>query len=566
MATGAITSLGLGSGLELQSILDQLKEIEAEPITRKTNEKTALQNEINAFNSVKAKLFAIKSDALSLSLESDFLNNKVSVSDEEIISARVDNGIVASSTSIDVTQKARASSWQSLGIASKSSVIYREPSTSITDSDADLTTESQTMTIQSGARGSQQNIDIALESGMSLNEIAEAVNSSENNVDDEENQIVQATVTKNSDNNFYIRISSAKGGNSADSQISVAGFDYVKSDTIIAIGKPDSNENTFISIAPGTTYAETADAINNSSDNPGVTAAMIDDGSDENQYKLIITSDSTGENNKIDILNLPMTEVTEGNGESLNAIFTVNGIDYQRQSNEGIDDVITGATLNLKKTGEATVNIQHDMDSVKDHITGLVKGFNELLGEIKGTATDTDDDDTTDTSTDDDDNPLKDSYSIKSMISKLHSLMGTRINTGSEYSSLYDLGMEINKDGTLSLNENTLDQAIASNPGAVKSLFIGNSETETPGLGDIINDGITNMISSQGTITTEISADQKRMDRLDTDIETATTRLSKRYEIMTAEFSKLDIYISQIQSEASYMTAMIDSFNNLDKK
>ena len=118
MATGSITTLGLGSGLELQSILDQLKEVDKTQITRKENTKTSLQKEIDAYNSVNAKLFAMKSDALSLSLESDFLKNTVTVTDEEIASATVNDGISAASFSLEVTQKARYNSWQTVGVES----------------------------------------------------------------------------------------------------------------------------------------------------------------------------------------------------------------------------------------------------------------------------------------------------------------------------------------------------------------------------------------------------------------------------------------------------------------
>ncbi|HKK90699.1 MAG TPA: flagellar filament capping protein FliD [Desulfobacteraceae bacterium] len=560
MAAGSISSLGIGSGLELQNILDQLKDVEKAPITAKKTEKTELQKEVSAFNNVKAKLFAIKSDSLSLSLKSDFLNNKISMSDEDIVSGRVDNGVAESSTTIDIQQKARANSWQSVGVASKSAVIYPEPDTAISSADSAIDPGSDTMTIQYGAAGDQKDITIDLDSEMSLTEVADTINASSNNLDKDNEQIVNAAVKKNSSGNFYIRVSSAAGGNSADSQISVEGFDFVKSDTTIALGKNGSSDPAFISLAPGTTYAETADAVNNASNNPGVTAAIIDDGSDETPYKLTITADATGEENRIEIQNLPMTEVTGKEGESLNARFTVNGIDYQRQSNDGIDDVITGATLNLKKTGEATVSVQHDMDSVKEHIQGMVKGFNALLSEIKGDENPSEEaSETTDISV------LDENYAVKQMMSSLHSLMGSRVDTGSEYSSLFDLGMAINKDGTISLDENTLDQALAANPQEVRKLFTGDSQEGVEGLGDVINDGITDMISTSGTITTEITANEKKLDRLDKDIETATERLNKRYETMTKQFAQLDIYIHRLNSESDYLGSMIDSFNDSDK-
>ncbi|WP_300456279.1 flagellar filament capping protein FliD [Desulfobacula sp.] len=559
MATGSISSLGLGSGLELQSILDQLKDVETAPIRAQETQKETLQKTITAFNSVNARLFSMKSHALSLSLESDFLKNKITVSDEDVVTGRVDDGISESATRIDVTQKARANSWQSPGVASKSAMIYPAPGIAIAGADVGITDQPDTMTIKYGAEGAQKDIHISLGIDMSLNEMADAVNASANNRDTAGNQLVTASVEKNSDGLYYIRLKATNGGNTADSQISISGFEYVKSDATIAIAKAsDTTQSAYISIAPGTTYQAAADAINGASDNPGVMAAIIDDGSAETPYKLILTATSTGEDNRISIQNLPMTEVTGQNGDSLNAALTVNGITFQRQSNDGIDDILTGATLTLKKTGEATISVQNDMDSVKQHILDLVEEFNALVGEIKGTTPET----VTETAEAETEAPLKDVYAAKKTIADLYTLIGSTISTGGDYSSLYDLGMTIDRDGIIHMDETELDQAIAADPEGVKTLFLGQADDDIKGLGDTINDGITNMISISGSVTTQIDAAEQKMERLDKDIATATERLTKRYAIMTSEFARLDSYINQLNNEAALLTSIIDSFND----
>ena len=557
---GSITTLGIGSGLDLQNILDQLKKAEMAPITSKENQKTELQKEIDAYNSVNAKLFSIKSAALSLSLESDFLKNYVSVSDEDILTASANDGIAQSSHSIEVTQKAQYNSWQTAGVSSASAVIYEEPETGIASKTSSVTTESETMTILYGALESQQEIDISLDSGMSLTQIVEAINSSDANKNEAGEQLVMASV-ENNDGEYYIRLAAALGGDSADSQISVAGFDYVKADTTISIAIASLEDPMYLDIAPGTTYEQIAASINNATDNPGVTAAIVDTGTSEDPFRLTLTSNSKGESNRLSIQNLPVTEVTGADGESLNAIFKVNGVEYQRQSNEGIDDVISGVTLNLKKTGESSIGILKNLDSIKENIISLIEKFNELITEIKGLDTESD----SDTETDETDNPLSDSYDIKNIISKLQALITTSIDTGSEYISLIDLGLEVNKDGTMSLDETVLEQAMASNPEAVQALFIGDSDEEITGLGDIINDGLTNMVSSQGIVSTEIDAAETRMERLGKDILTATERLDKRYKTMTAQFIRLDSYISRLNNESAFMQSMIEAFDNLKK-
>ena len=557
MATGSITTLGLGSGLELQSILDQLKEADKAQITTKENQKIDLQKEIDAYNSVNAKLFAMKSDTLSLSLESDFLKNTVTVTDEEIASATVNDGISSSSFSLDVTRKAGYNSWQTVGVASKSALIYTEPETGITGIDDTVTTQTESMEILYGAAGSQQSINITLDPGLNLGEIADAINSSQENQDDEGKKLINATVEDNG-GQYYIRLSAASGGNSADSQISIAGFDYVKPDTTISIGRADTDDPMYLSLAPGTTYQETADFINAASDNPGVTASIIDTGDSTDPYRLTLTSNATGENHRIAIQNLPVTEVNGADGDSLNALFSVNGISYQRQTNDAIDDVVAGATFTLKKTGETTVSIQKNTESVKETILSMVDNFNDLINEIKGSSEADEEAESDDT---DSENPLSDSYSVKSMIYKLQTMMTSSIDTTSEYGSLMDIGLEVNRDGTMEFDEALLDQALASNSDAVTTLFIGNSDAGITGIGEILNDGISDMVSLNGIISTEKDAAETRMDRLDATIQTATEQLDKRYEILTDSFVRLDTYIRQLNSESDYMQSMIESFN-----
>lgn len=552
---GAITTLGIGSGLDLQNILEQLKEVETAPITAKKNQKTELQAKVDAYNSLNVKLFSIKSNALSLSLESNFLKNKVSVSDETILTASANDGIVQSSHSIDVTQKAQYNSWQTAGVSSAGTIIYEAPQTGIGSETASVTTEAGTMTILFGSLDNQQEVNVSLSSGMSLAEIAETVNASSTNQNTDGEQLVTATV-ENNEGDYYIRLAATSGGNNVTSQVSIQGFDYVLADTTVSIGLAGTEDPMYLSIAPGTTYQEMADTINAASDNPGVTASIVDTGTSGNAFRLTLTSNSTGENYRISIQNLPMTEVTGADEASLNAVFKVNGIEYQRQSNEGITDVISGVTLNLKKTGETSIGVQKNMESVQESIISLVKGFNELISEIKGSSTESD------SETDDTENPLADSYDVKELLSKIQNLITTNIDTGSEYTSLVDLGLEVNKDGTLTLDETVLEQAIASNPEALQSLFIGDSDEGISGLGDLINDGIMAMVSSQGIVSTEIDEAETRMERLDKDILAATERLDKRYEMMTAQFVRLDTYISRLNNESDFMQSMIDSFNN----
>ncbi|MCG8638480.1 MAG: flagellar cap protein, partial [Desulfobacterales bacterium] len=87
MTLGSITSLGVGSGFELQDILDKLRQADEITVNLKEAEKTKLEAQVTEFDSINAKLIQMRSSALSLSLESNFLERTATLSDEDIASA-----------------------------------------------------------------------------------------------------------------------------------------------------------------------------------------------------------------------------------------------------------------------------------------------------------------------------------------------------------------------------------------------------------------------------------------------------------------------------------------------
>ena len=559
MASGSITTLGIGSGLDLQDILDQLKEVEMVPITRKQNKQDTLQRQIDAYNSINAKLYSMKSGSLDLSLQSNYLTTPSSLTEGDVLSAGVTDGMREASYDITVNRRATYSSWQTGGFASKSDAVYAAPDSAISDPNTSAISSSQPMTIQYGSEDEYEEISLTLTAGMSLNAMVEAINTDASNKDADGDRMVFASTAKNDDGTYYIRLQASNGGDREDSQINYSGLDFVKADATIAIGLAGSDTTAYYSVAPGTSYEDLVDQINSDPDNPGVTASIIDDGSTSDPYRLTLTANSTGESNRISIQNLTMTEVTGADGASLNASVSVNGIAYQRQSNSGITDIIAGVTLNLKQEdASTTLTIRNELSSVKDSIVALVETFNELHAEILGS----DSTDTTDTDEEEDtEGPLANSYTAKSIVFRLQSLLTSSVGTGGSYTSLADIGLSVNRDGSLTLDEEALDEAMEEDPDSVQALFLGNSDKGVTGLGDIINDGVSSMVSSQGIVRTEIDAAETQMDNLQDDIDAALERLDKRYEIMASEFAQLDTYISKLNSQASYLQSIIESFN-----
>lgn len=658
MATGSITTLGLGSGLDLQDILDQLREVDQARIDAKVTETQEIQTKADAYDAVNAKLFSLKSSALNLSLESNFLNNSVAVTDESVVSATVGDGYAAASYSIEVTQLAQRNSWQSAGASSVTSTLFADPSSGLSGPAVEAVSSDETLTIYYGtynglstdssiAAGTtdasfaingvaigaitvldndsdgaladainaltddhgvtasidddgiltltsddhspievtmdantqavfggtgdmsytgQEAMNISLSAGMTLSEIVDEINESGSNRGTDGEPLVTASFKEADDGSYYIRLEATSGGNTQDSEINVSNFSWIAADATVGITVGESS--MYLSVPPGTTYQTMSNLINASEENPGVTASVIDNGDADNPYQFILTSDETGEDARITLSNFSLlTEETGANSESLNSVFEVNGISYSRQTNAGIKDVIPGVTFNLKKTTEAgspvELNVDVSQETVKEEIISMISGFNDLISYIKGTDSSSEDVETSDSGSDEEnDNPFDGDSSARRLVSQLQSLLTTILDLDNGYTSLTDIGLEIDRTGAISIEETTLDLALADDPDAIKTLFLGDSENDVVGLADLFNDTLTEMVSSTGIASTEITEAEERIKRLDEDIENETQRLEKKYETMAMEFARLDTYISQLNSQSNAINSMIEAFQS----
>jgi flagellar hook-associated protein 2 len=221
----------------------------------------------------------------------------------------------------------------------------------------------------------------------------------------------------------------------------------------------DSTNNTLQGVA---------DAIN--AKNAGVNAAVINDGSDQ-PYKLVITSSQTGIANSFTI-----TDNLTG-GKALNLVnkvladdakINVNGIDISRSSNT-ISDVISGATLNLVSTSATPtiVTVGADVDSMVNAMKDLVSAYNDINTAITSqTRYDTQ----TKTA-----GVLSGDSNIRDIQNKLQTIItGIVSNSYTTYSVLSQVGVNFNRDGSLSLDESKFRSAASSSLSSVAALFLGN--------------------------------------------------------------------------------------------
>jgi len=561
MTLGSVSSLGVGSGFELQQMLDDLRAADETSINIKKAEQTKLTEQVVEFDSLNAKILTMKSDALSLSLESNFMERSAIV-DEEVALVNAHSGAAISSYSLDIERLASKSSFQATtGAASSDTVMYAEPTTALTTFTEPAVTENTDLSFTFEHESGQQTISLTIAANSSIEDIVDAINADLENINGDTTYVTATAAT--SDNGSYVKLSSTVQDSTENHQILVTqGPDFITPELSFSYQVGADTDPVYVTILPGTTYSNAVSLINDDVNNSGMTAAMINSGIGDTPWHLTFTADSTGEDSRISIsANLTMDEIQGAAGAgSLNAAFSIDGYDYQRQSNKEIDDVIEGVSLTLKKVDATQVSIATSSETMKEKIINLIDTYNELNNEI-----DTKTSYAADAQSED--GILSNVHSVKSLDAALFDLLGTTIDTRTSITSLADLGMEKNNDGSITLDQSVLNEAFASSFDDVAALFLGDSDNDVKGLGDTLNEKLRSMTNSTtGVVNAEKSTAQEKIDNLTDSIETATVRLDKKYDQMARRFIELDSFIGRMNSEMNYLESMLDSFNNTNAK
>lgn len=261
-------------------------------------------------------------------------------------------------------------------------------------------------------------------------------------------------------------------GNLAQAQVS-ASAGFASNSTILGTGTikitAGSESSTVTIDSSNNTLVGVAGAINRA--NAGVTATIINDGSGATPYRLMLTADDTGTKNAFSI------ESTLAGGAALSfgapvqaaedAEFTVNGIAVTQSSNT-ISEVISGATFTLKDETAApvTLTLGRDTEAVVAAIKEMVTAYNAVNSFIGAQFKYNE---TTESA-----GALAGDPTLRSVQSRLQSQFTQSIrNRYTNYGVTGQVGLEFNRDGSLSLDEEDFNKALEDNFTAVAALFLG---------------------------------------------------------------------------------------------
>ena len=124
-STGSISSAGIGSGLNVTSIISSLMAVEAQPLTLLQNKASTVQTEISAVGQIQSLTSTLSDKAHALSSKSLWTQTTSSVSDSTVVTADTSAGGAASGDySVSVQQMAQGQTVTSTVAAVASDAVW----------------------------------------------------------------------------------------------------------------------------------------------------------------------------------------------------------------------------------------------------------------------------------------------------------------------------------------------------------------------------------------------------------------------------------------------------------
>lgn len=473
----AITSLGVGSGLDAEAIVSKLVSVERMPIAKLQSEKTTLQARLSNFGKLQSYMSALRDAARKLTDAGTWRAVTATSANPSALGVSASDGAAAGSYSVVVDRLAMAQS------------VASSPFSASTD-----LAGSGVMTISLG----QWNAD-------------------------------QSAFT-------------VKGGTTP----------------------------VEVSIAAGDTLATVRDKINAAG--AGVTASIVTDASGarlsirskdtgvENAFRIAVNDTGDGVSNDASGLSrlsydpANAAAVMTRNQAAENARATINNLTVETASNT-MSNVLDGLTLTLTQASATPVqvSVSQDNESMRKVISEFATAYNDAMKFLREQ---TRYDEATKKA-----GALQGDASTVSLMNQLRSLAGGGTTASSVFSRLTDIGLEPQKDGTLTVKDAKVTAALG-NLAELKQAFttVGTGGT-TDGLALQFRGFVDRLLGADGLFETRtgglnarIQGNSERQARMEDRVAEFEKRIRARY-------TALDKQLGQLSGLSSYVAQQVTLMN-----
>jgi flagellar hook-associated protein 2 len=153
---------------------------------------------------------------------------------------------------------------------------------------------------------------------------------------------------------------------------------------------------------------------------------------------------------------------------------------------------------------------------------------------------------------------LESDSNLRDIQNRLLSAVTYSIGGNSGLVNLASIGVNMNNDGTLSLNAGTLENALSTNSAAVQNLLQGSS-----GVGTFLNNMLTQLTDpTQGAIALDIQGMSQNSQSLTQQISSMQTLLTTQTQALTQQYAQMEVTLQEMPNLQSQMTAQLAALSN----
>ena len=299
----------------------------------------------------------------------------------------------------------------------------------------------------------------------------------------------------------------------------------------------------------------------------GVTAQLVNTGDATAPYKIVVTG-ATGADNNFSLVTsngaTPSAEIAGlsfGNPiqSATNAAATIDGIAITSSTNR-IEGALTGVTFDLSTltTGTASVDLSRDTTNVKTNLKALVTAYNDANSMLNVVS---------------DPKSTVETYGAtlvgNSTVSNVRSQMRAMITSDSPnatngINAFRDLGISLNRNGELELDEAKLDTVLQTKYDSMVTMLTANRESLSAlsslsaGASGSAVKKLTQLLDTTGALTAQTENLTKKIDAYKLELTKLEDRMTTLLERYNKQFGAMETMVGQSKSLQTSLKSTFD--------
>ena len=281
--------------------------------------------------------------------------------------------------------------------------------------------------------------------------------------------------------------------------------------------------------------------------NYGVQASVINDAGGA---RLALLSKTSGLPGDLSVTLNNTGLVFQKSADGINASFSLDGVPLSSTTNT-VSSPLPGVTLNLLAANPAkpvTISVGPDTADITQAINDFVSAYNSAIGSVNSQFK---------ASANSGAGPLANNSALRSLQSSLLSDVTFSVTGNNGVVNLASIGIDLQNDGTLSVDSSKLSSALSTQFADVKTFF---QSGVAGGFGNNFSSDLTALTSpATGLLSLNLSENSANQQALTRQINDFEDRLANRRQFLINQYSQVDAMLRQYPLILAQITGQLAS-------